>query len=181
MFPLTLVVVTLAHDGLGFWLGAEFAENGTRVLQWLAIGVFINSLAWIPYALVQSAGRPDLSAKLFLLELPFYILGVWWLIKTYGIQGAAIAWLLRIIIDTAFFFYLADRLLQRKEVLQRSLTILAIGLLVLCFFVIQIVFKWYFVVLNIFSFIIISWFLILTPREKVLLKNPLKIFQLYNV
>jgi O-antigen/teichoic acid export membrane protein len=177
MFPLTLVFVTLAHDGLNFWLGAEFAANGTRVLQWLAIGVFINSLAWIPYALVQGAGRPDLSAKLFMLELPFYILGVWWLIKTWGIQGAAIAWLLRIIVDTALFFYLADRLLQKKETVQRYFLTLAIGLIVLGLFIFQIYFKWYFVLLNIFSFIVISWFLLLTQQEKVFLKNPLKIFQ----
>ena len=53
LFPLVLVIVTLAHEGLTFWLGVEFAQNSTHVLQWLAIGVFINSLTNVPYLLIQ--------------------------------------------------------------------------------------------------------------------------------
>jgi hypothetical protein len=81
------------------------------VLQWLAAGVFLNSLAQVPLALVQGVGRPDLTAKLHLLELPLYVLGLWWLISTFGIVGAAIAWTLRVGLDAAVLFGMAQRFL----------------------------------------------------------------------
>lgn len=54
----------VAFEGLMLWLGSEFADNSTLVLQLLAVGVFINSLAHVPSGLEQGAGRPDLTAKL---------------------------------------------------------------------------------------------------------------------
>lgn len=68
LFPIILLIVTFSHEGLNLWLGEEFAQNSTRVLQLLAIGVLINSLAHIPFSYIQSAGRPDLTAKLHLVE-----------------------------------------------------------------------------------------------------------------
>ena len=64
LFPVVLVTVGLAQFGLKLWLGADFAEHSFRVLQWLAVGVLFNSVAQVPFALVQGAGRPDLTAKL---------------------------------------------------------------------------------------------------------------------
>jgi O-antigen/teichoic acid export membrane protein len=110
LFPVTLAIATLGHEGLALWLGADYARNSTRVLQWLAIGVFLNSLAQIPFALIQAAGRPDITAKLHLLELPFYLIALWWLVGALGIEGAAIAWTLRSFADTIAIFVIAERL-----------------------------------------------------------------------
>ena len=104
LFPLSLVVVTLAQPALSLWLGTAFAQHSAHVLQWLAIGVFINSLAQVAFALVQAAGRPDLTAKLHLAELPCYVVAVWFLIQADGIEGAAIAWVGRIVVDTIALF-----------------------------------------------------------------------------
>src|SRR6266700_8089164 len=87
LFPVVLIIVGFAQKGLTLWLGADFAQHSFRVLQWLALGVLLNSLAQIPFALVQGAGRPDLTAKLHLVELPAYLLGLWWLISAYGVVG----------------------------------------------------------------------------------------------
>ena len=83
LFPIVLLVVVLAPDGLKVWLGAEYARNSTHVLQWLAVGVFINSVAQVPFALVQGVGKPDLTAKLHLIELPAYLATLWWLTRTH--------------------------------------------------------------------------------------------------
>ena len=48
LFPIVLVIVTFAYEGLNLWLGSEFANNSYLVLQLLAVGVFINSLANVP-------------------------------------------------------------------------------------------------------------------------------------
>ena len=111
MFPLMLVIMSFAYDGLELWLGTEFAENGFRILQWLTVGVFVNSLARVPFALIQGAGRPDIIAITHLLELPLYLVLLWWLLKVYGIEGAAAAWTIRIIIDTVIFNLVTARLL----------------------------------------------------------------------
>lgn len=111
MFPIMLVIMTFAYDGLELWLGTEFAENGFTILQWLTVGVFVNSLARVPFALIQGAGRPDIIAITHLLELPLYLVLLWWLLKVYGIEGAAAAWTIRIIIDTVIFNLVTARLL----------------------------------------------------------------------
>jgi O-antigen/teichoic acid export membrane protein len=106
LFPITLIVVTLARDGLGIWLGEEFAKNSTSILQWLAVGVLINSVSAVPFAMLQGMGRPDLTAKLHIVEFPLYLGLLWYLLHSYGVFGAAIAWVVRVIVDTALLFYI---------------------------------------------------------------------------
>jgi O-antigen/teichoic acid export membrane protein len=112
LFPVTLLVIAFAREGLQVWLGLTFANNSLVVLRWLALGRLINSLAQVPFGLVQGAGHPHLTGKLHLIELPFYLLAVWWLTRTLGIEGAAIAWVARVVVDTAILFVMAQRLLR---------------------------------------------------------------------
>jgi O-antigen/teichoic acid export membrane protein len=97
--PVVLVVVVFAPDLLRLWVGEAFAENSTLVLQILAIGVLVNSLALVPYTLIQGLGRPDITAKFHLLELPFYLLFLWYGVEYWGIVGAAAAWTVRVSVD----------------------------------------------------------------------------------
>jgi O-antigen/teichoic acid export membrane protein len=108
--PLVLALVTFARDGLDLWLGGDFAWESTAVLQWLAVGVFVNSLGYAPFALVQGLGRPDLTAKLHALELPFYLLLLVWLLGAFGVQGAAMAWVARVTLDSTLLMVLSHRL-----------------------------------------------------------------------
>lgn len=75
----------------------------------LMLGVFVNALAYTPYTLLQSRGRADLTTKLQLVELPFYLITFYFLTIQFGILGAALTWTLRFTVDTIFFFYLAKR------------------------------------------------------------------------
>ncbi len=109
LFPIVLCIVVFAQDGLKLWLGAEFAQHSARVLQFIGVGVFINSLASVPFSFLQGIGRPDLTGKLNLLELPFYLLSVWWLTRLRGIDGTALAWTLRMAVDAAALFVLSAR------------------------------------------------------------------------
>src|SRR6185369_13342225 len=96
VFPLIFVIVAFAPEGLRLWLGGNFGEESGAVLRWLALGVLVNSLSLIIALLIQAAGRPDITAKFHLIELPIYLGLVWWLIRTHGIDGAALAWSARI-------------------------------------------------------------------------------------
>ncbi len=106
--PLALAVL-FAPEALKFWLNASFARAGAPVVRWLCIGILINSAASLPYAVLEGKGRPDLTGKLHLAELPFYVLMVWILVKDYGIQGAAVAWSVRAAVDGAALFVLGIR------------------------------------------------------------------------
>ena len=110
MFPTTLVIFTFAPELLGLWLNPEFARHSTPVLRLLAVGVFLNSLARVPFVLAQGAGRPDLPAKLHLVELPLYLALVFVLVRLQGINGAALAWTLRMLFDLVALFLVARKL-----------------------------------------------------------------------
>jgi len=130
IFPLVLVIVALAPEGLNLWLGAAFATNAGSVLRWLAVGTFINCLAFVPFAMVQSLGRPDITAKLHLLELPLYLCALWSLVRFHGIEGAALASTGRVTLDAVLLFAFAHRLAPlRPNFLARLGVAVAAGLI----------------------------------------------------
>jgi O-antigen/teichoic acid export membrane protein len=110
LFPVVVVVVALAPELLTVWLGEEYARESVRVLRILGVGVFLNGLAQIPFALIQGLGRADLTAKLHLVELPFYVVLVTLLIRARGVDGAALAWAIRAGVDAVLLFWFAHRL-----------------------------------------------------------------------
>ena len=178
LFPVVLIIVTLANEGLTLWLDSEFASNRTLVLQLLAIGVFINSHAQVPFGLVQSAGRPDLTAKLHLAEFPFYLLVLWWLLGDYGIVGAAIAWLVRVTFDTIFLFVMAHRLLPAVSPITLHSVLkagMAIFVLALGTVISDLSMKVLFLLFVLLIFAAITWFVILATEEKNIIRNRLKI------
>lgn len=109
-FPASFILATFAHDGLALWLGAEFADRSYRVAQWLCAGMLLNSFARVAFAITSASGRPDLTAKLHLAELPLYVGFLWALIHQLGIVGAAAAWAIRAGVDMVILFFLASKL-----------------------------------------------------------------------
>jgi O-antigen/teichoic acid export membrane protein len=177
VFPCVLLFVTFAGEGLELWLGGEFARNGAVALQWLAVGVLFNSVAQIPFALLQSAGHADLTAKLHLVELPLYLGAVWWLIEWHGIAGAALAWTLRTAFDCAVLFVLGQRLLPSAHDTSRS-TLLWVLLSALALAVGAWLSapggKALYVVLALAAFWLFAWRVALTPAERDFVRHPLR-------
>ena len=102
-----LVVGALLPFLLTIWLGSDFAQRIFTISQWILLGVLANGFAYIPFALLQSAGRSDLTAKLHMLELPFYAVALVYLVSQFGITGAAIAWFGRVLFDAAVLYGVA--------------------------------------------------------------------------
>ena len=150
-------------------MGEDFAQNSTRVLQLLIVGRFINGLAQIPFAFIQSVGRPDLTAKLHFFELPFYLFIVWWLIGMYGIIGAAIAWAGRAIVDTTLLFCIAYRLLPSgKFNVYSTIFTITIAILVLSIPVLMasIIIKAVFLFITVIIFALLTWHCFLDIEDK---------------
>jgi O-antigen/teichoic acid export membrane protein len=180
IFPLVLIIVTMASEGLNLWLGSDFAKHSAKVVQLLAAGVFIDSIGQIPRVFLQGAGRPDLTTKVSLLEFPFYLLAVLYLVKTYGIVGVAIAWLFRALIDTFLVFYLSGLLLGAgKTIISRLFPVLAIVSTILCLsvFINSWPLKGYVLLISLTTFFLVSWFFIMNNDERSFLKNLLSFCQ----
>ena len=109
LFPAVVFAVAFAREGLGLWLGEDFASHSFTVLQWLAAGVLINSMALVSITFVLGAGRSDWVAKLHVAELPLYLFGLWWMLDAAGIVGAAIAWTIRVTVDALVLLWMAHR------------------------------------------------------------------------
>lgn len=121
------LVVLFAGELLTLWLGREFASASSAVLRWQALGVFANALARLPFAAVQASGRPDITAKLHLLELPLYLCALWFLVRQFGIQGAAVAWTFRILFDAALLFWCGFHFVREIRPAALQVTGLAAG------------------------------------------------------
>lgn len=96
---------------LRLWMGPEYAAQGEMALRILSVGVLINAVAHIPYTFLEAAGRPDVPAKFHMIELVIHVPIAWYLVGAYGITGAAIAWTVRVTLDTTFLLVAASRII----------------------------------------------------------------------
>lgn len=169
LFPVCLVIIGFAHEGLQWWLGDEFAGHSTPVLQVLAIGVFVNAVAQVAATLVQGVGRPDLSAKLHLLELPVYLPVLWWAIQHHGILGAAIVWTGRVTVDAALLFWISSRLLHGNAPLLIRMTAglaLAVGSMAIPLLIPSLAPKIFLISLLLTTFLVQAWVTVLADAER---------------
>ena len=102
--PGMVLVAWLGPQLLEWWVGADIAAASTPIWRWLAVGVLVNGLAHLPFAILQGAGRTDTIAKIHLFELLPYMAGLWWALSHYGVVGAAVVWTLRVSMDTVLLF-----------------------------------------------------------------------------
>jgi O-antigen/teichoic acid export membrane protein len=105
--PLCAAVVAFAPQIMSLWIGGRFAAQSSIVLQILAVGAFITGLAWIPLALLHGVRRPDLPAKIHLLDFPFYALLLWFSIRKFGLTGVALTWSGRLLLENLVLFAMA--------------------------------------------------------------------------
>jgi len=131
LLPLTLLLVIFAPEGLSVWLGSDFAHNSAPVARLLAVAVLVNSMAHVPFTHLQSVGRPDVTAKFHLLELPVYVTMLFFLAKSWGITGVAVAWLLRVTIDCFLLFWFSFRLLPECRFIITRLPLMMVGAMAL--------------------------------------------------
>lgn len=106
--PLATVFV-FAPELLRGWLGPQYAAQSAAALRILALGVFANSLANPLFVMLYAKNRPDLPAKFHLIELAIHIPLTIYLIRTFGIAGAAAAWATRAILDMCLLLWAAAR------------------------------------------------------------------------
>ena len=178
LLPITVTVVTFASDGLRIWLGADFSHHSAWILQLLAIGVFFNGLASVPFTFIQGIGRADISSRLHLLELPIYLVVLWWLIGQAGINGAAVAFTLRCFADMVILFILSFRWVHSRIrlVWRMGLGLVAsIGVFAAGTLPGSPITRGLFLIVLLCAFAMLSWFYILSPEERRFAIQPFRI------
>ncbi|MBM3287285.1 MAG: flippase [Candidatus Eisenbacteria bacterium] len=133
MVPVTVFFVAFGGALLSLWLGGDFAEKSTLLFRILAVSFFFHAFAYVPLSVVQGFGRPDLKAKLDLFEVPLFALLLFLLLPRAGLEGAALAKLLITLVDVAFLFLFARRLLGFRTASFRGRTTLLLGGAVLAY------------------------------------------------
>ena len=171
LFPLILLIILFAHEGLQLWLGPEFARRSAATLQILAIGVFVNSLANMPYALLQASGRPDVTAKLHLIEVPCYIALLYWGIRMRGIEGAALAWTFRLVAEAAILFFILRSCLAPRL---RITIIAGTATLLIASFIAGFLPKVVFLLVTMIAFSCVVWRWTLDDFQRLRLRSWLK-------
>ena len=109
LLPAVIMLVAFAEPGLRLWIGPAYSPDAGSVLRWLAIAVYVNALAQVPYSALQGGIDARGPALLHLVELPLYVALLFWLGTTVGVRGVAIAWFLRMVVDGAGMWWMLYR------------------------------------------------------------------------
>jgi len=88
-----------ADSFLKIWMGNNFAMLSTNVIRILCFGFWLNLIAQIISTFFRASNRPQIPAIFHIIEVLIYIPIAYWLIAKYNLEGAAYAWLIRIVAD----------------------------------------------------------------------------------
>ena len=182
--PVALALIFFARPILTLWVGGNFAAEGTPVLQIFAVGVLINSLSLIPYNLLQGIGHPDVTAKFHLLEVPFHLGLLWFLVTRYGLPGAALAFSARVSLDFLLLIIAAcwmtrtsPRMLVAKDLLKSlgMLAALTLGFVALWTWGHTLMVHALYTLLLTAGFLVVTWHYVLDMEEKGHIRLWLKV------
>lgn len=109
--PAILIGILALEPFLIVWLGPDFAAVSAPVAHILVLGFWVNSSAHLPLTSLHGRGRPDLVAKAHVAELVPYGIVLALGLSAFGLEGAALAWSLRVAADAVILFSL-DRSLK---------------------------------------------------------------------
>jgi O-antigen/teichoic acid export membrane protein len=177
IFPIIHLIIIFAYSGSAFWLGESFADNSYRVVQWLAIGVFINSIAQVPFSFIQGIGKPDITSKLHLLELLLYIPSLWLMIIWKGIEGAAITWVFRASIDALLLLLISRHFYKPYYALNLRVCVYCLMLLPILLISMTIsdnIFKIATTAILFIAFYLVNWKIVFSMEERSKVKSLIK-------
>ncbi len=135
MLPLCLTLFVFAPTILRVWLGPAFGDASGNALRILSVGVFLTGLAVLPLALLYGSGRPDLPAKINLVQIAVHVPLTIALVRVWGITGAAVAVTIRCAEDFVLYSWVSRRTLGRAIAdpfeRRREITLFGCGLALL--------------------------------------------------
>jgi O-antigen/teichoic acid export membrane protein len=181
--PLLFVLFIWAPELLRLWIDADFSAQAATPLRILLVGLSIGLLAPISNALLQGAGRPDLLSRVYLVELPLNVVMIWFLVRNYGIAGAAAGYSIRAIVETTVLWIIIHRTFPWSwrnglGLAFRQMALVCVALIVMGYFLSGARIGSYMSVtatlLVLSAYSLIAHFFLLTERDRSLLRGMLR-------
>lgn len=97
--PAILLIALFSSEILTTWIDLEFAQHAAQILVLMASGTLINSISFIPLTWLQATNHAKKVALIHVIELPLFCLLLWGGMREAGMKGAAMAWVIRILVD----------------------------------------------------------------------------------
>lgn len=116
MFGVCALAALFSYPVFVLWLSEEFAKKALPITLILCIGIWLNSMAQVPYTLLHARGNPKITALFHIGELAFYIIALYYLTAQFGLIGAALAWVLRVFLDLLLLNFAANTILKKNLV-----------------------------------------------------------------
>jgi len=93
------IIALGSYEGLALWLDEDFASRSWLIVSVLSLGIFLNGIAFVPFAMIQAAGDARTTAMLHICELAVYVPLLIASLHFFGLLGAAVAWVCRVALD----------------------------------------------------------------------------------
>jgi O-antigen/teichoic acid export membrane protein len=116
-----LIGIFLLQPFLVLWLGRDIGQHSAPTGRVLLMAFWANAFALVPFTRLQASGRPDLVAKILLLEIPPYFLALYFGLHYFGIVGAALAFAGRCMLDYSLLSWIAEKRLVGFPILGGNL------------------------------------------------------------
>lgn len=107
--PILFTLFVWAPELLRLWIDPSFAAQAAGPFRVLIVGFGVGLFAPLTGALVNGAGRPDIIAKIYLVELPLNVALTLFLVREYGVIGAALSYSIRTVVETLVLWVAAYR------------------------------------------------------------------------
>lgn len=99
MTPIIIGLIFNMHWLLKVWIGTEIAQEAYLIGQILLISSWGLGMALLPLTVLHSRAQPKKPLMAYLIEIPLYIVALWYGLENYGLIGAAAAFAFRCTLD----------------------------------------------------------------------------------
>lgn len=111
VFFYTIISLFLYFEGewlLTYWLGVTDAQQLATIVSILSVGLIFNAVSYTLLNTVYSKGRSFQVFISYLLQLPVYLLAVYFAAKNWGTIGVALIWVIRVAVDFIVLWILSS-------------------------------------------------------------------------
>jgi O-antigen/teichoic acid export membrane protein len=115
--PIVVSGMAILPFAMDLWIGRNLSQITTPIGVVLLCGAWANSLAHIPFNLLEAQRRPHLVTKLHAAEIAPFLLILAIFIFYWGVPGAALAWTIRTVTDAVALFALCGLLRETLKIL----------------------------------------------------------------
>lgn len=187
LFPISLLIIIFARPLLYFWLGRDFAQNSTLVLQIMGASVFLLYSISIASTIVSAIGRPGIMARAGIFALLLNVSLCLLLIPLFKVNGAALAfglstipaslWILKYVLKEVFSISYRDFLNKQTLRLFISCSILTAYLSLLKIFIFNSLLTLLLSSFGVIVYILLIYFYIFDTKDREIIHSYFKFFK----